>query len=397
MNNSNNKYLTFLVLLLICNLCPSVYCKMTINGPPKVMYIDSDGVNWNSPDQTVISMVQAGYNIIILSFYISNLGPVDMAVAWAGLSNSTKQSVVSYAHSQGAIILVSAGGSTDIPYSMNANTFGTTVGNWVVSQFLDGIDFDLENLAPYVAYPPMTSAQTIQWMISATTSAKTAMGPNSFITHAPQAPYFGPISSSSTAWAGVLGGYTAVYKGAATSIDYLNVQFYNQGSCYPDFTSTFLNSGSTSGCYFPGTSANEIASYGIPLSKIIIGKPVTSSDAGSGYIPATTLSTMFSQAQKTLNYTPGIMGWVWHSPAINSAWLQTIYGNSSIPSTTSSSSTTSQQTTSTTGTTGSITTGGSSTGGSTTGISGTTTGTTVNTSGSNICLTCSACSCCCAV
>jgi len=68
-------------------------------------------------------------------------------------------------------------------YSMNANTFGTTVGNWVVSQFLDGIDFDLENLAPYVAYPPMTSSSNNSMDdFPQQLSAKTAMGPNSFIT-----------------------------------------------------------------------------------------------------------------------------------------------------------------------------------------------------------------------
>ena len=53
---------------------------------------------------------------------------------------------------------------------------------------------------------------------------------------------------------------------------------------------------------FQGTSVNEIASYGIPLSKIVVGKYLETSDASNGYMTAAQLKTAFSQAQTDLSW-----------------------------------------------------------------------------------------------
>ena len=69
-------------------------------------------VNWNDPTTNVRTMADAGYNVIILAFYLSTTGAVDVALSWAALPAATIAAGVAYAHSRGAIVMLSAGGST---------------------------------------------------------------------------------------------------------------------------------------------------------------------------------------------------------------------------------------------------------------------------------------------
>ncbi len=121
--------------------------------------------------------------------------------------------------------------------------------------FADGVDFDLENFNTGCVTGTMNSEKTVSWIVDATLAAQAVLGSGGIITHAPQAPYFGPIGGSS--WAGPTGCYTAVAARAGASITFFNLQFYNQGaSCYTSYTTLFVQSGAAGlGCeYFPGTS-----------------------------------------------------------------------------------------------------------------------------------------------
>lgn len=70
--------------------------------------------------------------------------------------------------------------------------------------------------------------------------------PNHIITHAPQAPYFDKDFYKN-------GAYFNVHKAVGDTIDFYNIQFYNQGSNrYDTYETLFLTSGSN----FPGTSVN---------------------------------------------------------------------------------------------------------------------------------------------
>ena len=52
----------------------------------------------------------------------------------------------------------------------------------------------------------------------------------------------------------------------------------------------------------------SIASGGVPLDKIVIGKPATQKDANNGYIDPQTLAGCISQA-KQKNWNAGVMVW----------------------------------------------------------------------------------------
>ena len=49
-----------------------------------------------------------------------------------------------------------------------------------------GVDFDLESFSSGLAYPPLTADQTIQWIVDASTAARSVLCPMKFVFHAPQ-------------------------------------------------------------------------------------------------------------------------------------------------------------------------------------------------------------------
>jgi chitinase len=82
-----------------------------------------------------------------------------------------------------------------------------------------------------------------KWLIDASKAVK-AKG--LLVSHAPQAPYFGPVGGAiNTWWPGPTGGYTGVALDGAAYIDFFNIQYYNQGgNCYTTYTGIFERSAS---------------------------------------------------------------------------------------------------------------------------------------------------------
>ena len=277
--------------------------------PWKVIYIDTDGVNYNNPPSAIIDAVNGGATVIVLSFYTVLYGPVDMAAAWASADPSARNAAIAYAHNAGAVVLVSAGGATDIPYNTDPIAFGAAAATFAVNYGLDGLDMDLENLGPGASYQ---YSDTISWIGNASVSARAVLCPMRLLTHAPQAPYFGAVGNAGpNPWTGTGGGYTAIWKRTGpTVIDAFLVQFYNQGSsCYT--TQQGLFSASATDCpTFPGTSLLEIASYGVPASRIVLGKTVRPSDGDNGWVDAGSLQTWVAAAASY--WSAGIMLWAWH-------------------------------------------------------------------------------------
>ena len=87
----------------------------------------------------------------------------------------------------------------------------------------------MEFAGGFLVASKVTSSQLVTWLAQASAAVK-AVSSALLVSHAPQAPYFGPIGSAgSTFWTGTSGGYSGVYGAAPTAIDWFNVQFYNQG------------------------------------------------------------------------------------------------------------------------------------------------------------------------
>jgi chitinase len=115
---------------------------------------------------------------------------------------------------------------------------------------------------------------------------------------------------------------------------------YNQG-IYTTCTSLLTSSGGN----FPGTSLFEIAALGVPLNKLVIGKPTLTSEASDGYVAPSTLAGCVSQAKgkgwngmrldpyfnifgsDILNSIGGLMTWEWNdaSHSADSSWVSTVW------------------------------------------------------------------------
>lgn len=60
---------------------------------------------------------------------------------------------------------------------------------------------------------------------------------------------------------------------------------------------TCANLLTTSSNTWPQTALFQIAANGVPLSKLVIGKPATASDANNGFMSTSTLASCLQQAK----------------------------------------------------------------------------------------------------
>lgn len=336
-------------------------------SPLKVIYMDSV-VDWNNACNTITAAADAGYNIINMAFYLTSK-PFDVLLAWSGTMTSDQQKACAHAaHQKGTALFISAGGATEKPFLyVDATVYANQVADWAIEHWVDGVDFDIEHFDVGFGSGSMSDQQMVKWLVDASKAVK-ARG--LLVSHAPQAPYFGPVGGSGNVWwPGPTGGYTGVMAQAGNAIDFLNVQFYNQGgSCYTTYTGLFERSASDCGS-FPGTSVKEIIAYGIPSNKIVVGKYYPQTAASDGWVTAANLGAFSRQAKTAFGFNGGVMVWEWSTSS--PAWLSQAYPsgttNPPLPATGATGGTTGG-TTGTTGTTGGASgatgTRSSSTGGS---------------------------------
>ncbi|KAJ7696589.1 glycoside hydrolase [Mycena rosella] len=228
----------------------------------------------------------AGFNVFALSFLLTE-GAFDKAFEWTTLTDAQRTTVKASYAAAGIKLIVSVFGSTDIPTTSGVNpvTIANTVAAWVIQYNLDGVDVDYEDFDAFDAGDGSAEA----WLITFTTQLRTLLPQGTYIlTHAPVAPWFSP----GTFWGG--GGYLKVHASVGNLIDWYNVQFYNQGAT--EYT-TCANLLTTSSNTWPKTALFQIAASGVPLSKLVVGKPGTTSAADNGFMAAATLAGCLATAK----------------------------------------------------------------------------------------------------
>jgi len=295
------------------------FCCVVQSAPRASIYID--GLNsWWPPTAIAASMGVPGYahnssyNVINLAFWL-NSGSADAALVWGnvytyvssdnpwgGSNQAVQRAWLERYHSAGVKVLVSAFGATEFPTSAGVDPVkcGTDLANWVKQNQLDGVDLDWEDNSA------MEQGTGEEWLITITKTLRQLLPREQgyIISHAPQAPYFMGAPKYPK------GGYLTVDKAVGNMIDYYNVQFYNQvSSSYDSYATLFEKSNG----WATGTSVKEIMAKGIPASRILVGKPVTSGDASNtGYVPVNNLAQIFSTA-KGSGWASGFMGWQYKS------------------------------------------------------------------------------------
>ena len=284
-----------------------------------------------------------GCNIIILSFWWPNHDgtshPYDTAKLWSRADEyfrgrgfgTTKREIQanlkrSY-HQQGTKVMVSAFGAGIRPTTETYNPIavGRSLAMFVIENQLDGVDVDYEDNAA------MEKGTAIPWLITMTKAMLQIFnaygrGKKFYISHAPQAPYFYTDTPKYKQT------YSDFYHTRLDNgrgkigdyIDFFNVQFYNQGtSDYLTYETLFLNSKR----WATGTALLQIARKGIPMNKIVVGKPVTTGDAyNSGFVDQYTLANIFRTARRGpwahCSNVGGVMNWQFISDTTN--WMRYI-------------------------------------------------------------------------
>jgi len=256
-----------------------------------------------------------GYNVFIMSFWLSSTGPNYKASEFVKLSQSTRDWIVNDYHSHNISFLVSAFGYGDNPTSLGKNpvTVANDLAAFVKKYNLDGVDLDWEDFGSLL--PDNGKAE--KWLSDFTIALRKQLPAGQYIlTHAPIAPWF---TTNSTRYPA--GAYRTVHKNVGTLIDWYNVQFYNQGSDYiscPSLLTRSLAHG------FFNTSLFEIHQVsGVPLNKLVIGKPAVPGDALNGFMDLTVMSTCL-QLAKTAGWNAG--AFLWQYPNANSAAIKQIRG-----------------------------------------------------------------------
>ncbi|VDC07602.1 unnamed protein product [Peniophora sp. CBMAI 1063] len=281
--------------------------QATPAAPHFVVY-DDKYVTGAAPSPTVID----GFNVYILSFWLYS-GLADQAETWKELTADQRATIKSEYAAAGIKLMISAFGSTETPTSsgVDAVAAADALAQWCKDYDLDGVDVDYED---FTAFNGGTTA-AVDWLIAFTKELRAQLPSGDYIiTHAPVAPWFEKGYSG--------GGYLAIHEAVGDLIDWYNVQFYNQGQ---DEYTTCTNLLTTSGGIHPGSSLFEIAANGVPLDKLVIGKPALASDETSGgLMDASTLATCVAQAHSQ-GWNAGVMAWQY--PDATSDWIKTVRGS----------------------------------------------------------------------
>ncbi|KAJ7576826.1 glycoside hydrolase family 18 protein, partial [Mycena floridula] len=285
-------------------------------GPHFVIYGDeSSGGGTGPPPADQLK----GYNVYALSFLQTN-GAQDKADEWAKMSDSDRSKansdsidtqIKSDYNAAGIKIIVSLFGGEEKPTTsgVDAVEFANIAVDWVKKYGVDGVDVDYEDEEAFDKGDGSAEA----WVTTLTKTLKAGLPAGSILSHAPQGPWFSNDFSKG-------GGYLKVDKDVGALIDWYNIQYYNQGETSYTTCDNMLNSSPD----FPGTAIFELVKAGIPMDKLVIGKPGSKTAANNGYMDTETLADCVQQA-KGKGWNAGVM--VWEFPEADSAWIQAVRGN----------------------------------------------------------------------
>jgi Glycosyl hydrolases family 18 len=280
--------------------------------PFKAVYIGyAAGVS--AIDATVEAAASAGFNLIILAFWMGpgvGADPYSALWYWQQLSQGARNAAITFVHNLGARVMLSAGGAGYTAYPHDgAAAFGQGAANLALGLGLDGVDFDMENLTNAFGTPSgLDKAQTIQWLTDATSAAASILGGSRIVTHAPQAPYFNQEFAY---------GYLQFMLQSTSNQIYAAVQYYNQGGAAPGGAyGTYDEQFIANPNYHPGTAIAELVAAGLPVEKLIIGRLTQPGDGDPNtWISPSTLGQWFAEAAtdpQTNNWMTGFSTWQWH-------------------------------------------------------------------------------------
>lgn len=306
----NSLLLTLIALfnfVLAAPIAPRGSGTFLAPSPRWVTYSDM-----GSNDGTVVPKASSlgGFNVFILAFYLSS-GPTDQVQAFASLPASKRQAIIEDLHSNGISLMMSVFGSTEAPTTDGVDpwAFASKVASFVKQYGLDGVDVDYEDFKSI----NNGSGEAEQWLINFTSALRSHLPSGQyFITHAPVAPWF---TTSKDQYPH--GAYRSVAQKSGDKIDWFNIQYYNQDNMYASCSNMIISSPQP----YPHTAVKEINTQsGIPLEKLVIGKPAVAIDANGGgqdFMSKSAIASCLKRAKEEIGWNAGVMFWEWPHASVS--------------------------------------------------------------------------------
>ncbi|KAF8236846.1 glycoside hydrolase [Tricholoma matsutake] len=245
---------------------------------------------------------------LVLAFYFSDRAAY-AAEKWQNYQQ--KQQYVDDLHKQNIKIMVSVGGGDVKPTTdkwVPADA-ANNVAQFVKQNALDGVDLDWEDSQAYA----LDGQQCLDWIVNYTQVLRNNLGNEYIISHSPASAYFCPtFPSVRPTFQGL---YFKVDHKIGSLIDFYNVMFYDSSPGGHDYE-TVQNLVEESTSNLPRSALLEIAAnseYTSDINKLVIGKPVLSSDQmAGGYMSGDLIAQSVQDAMTKSPWKAGIMGWQYH-------------------------------------------------------------------------------------
>ncbi|CAO1622597.1 unnamed protein product [Parajaminaea phylloscopi] len=241
-------------------------------------------------------------NGVILSFLNSNQTELKFQ-AWVNAPVETRKRLLVDYHRAGVSLWASVFGGdeweTPVTNNFDPEALGYLHGEIIYTLGFDGVDVDLEDFPAFNT----PSHAVVGWTADYITALRKWLPKSEGfgLTAAPVAPWFTPNRTTycHEAWFGI-------DKKVGHHIDYYNIQFYNQGVGAYDSCQTILHKSNLTA--FPETAIFQIAKNGVPLDKLVIGKPGWPNDAANGWVAPEDLSVCAKEARDA-GWKAGFSSW----------------------------------------------------------------------------------------
>lgn len=268
---------------------------------------------YNNAHTPLGTLAQTPLTHVILSFLVP--GDADPTRVEPSGNLASVWPDVATVQAAGKKVLISFGGGTvsHAAYAaLAADVPGLArqIADFVIARGLDGVDVDFEDTA---GFESGSSYDGVAFLVSLTRELAAALpAGRNLVTHAPQPPYLAP---------GFEGGpYLKVLQQAGDDISWINLQYYNN----PGFQDPGQITGLSGSPFVSSVTglARGVGGVTWPVDKIAIGKPVTSIDAHTGYLPVDDLvSQVIAPLVQAYGDQVGVMGWQYAQDAAeHGAW-----------------------------------------------------------------------------
>ncbi|OQS26812.1 chitinase [Chromobacterium violaceum] len=242
-----------------------------------------------------LSQVSADWDVIVVAF-ADDAGNGNVSFTLDPAAGSAAQFIqdIRAQQAKGKKVVLSLGGQNGSVTLNNATQVQSFVNSLygILTQYgFDGIDLDLESGSGIVVGAPVVSN-----LVSAVKQLKAKIGPNFYLSMAPEHPY---VQGGFVAYGGNWGAYLPIIDGLRDDLSVIHVQYYNNGGLYTPYSTGALAEGSADMLVggskmliegFPIANGASGSFKGLRPDQVAFGVPSGRSSANSGFVTADTVA-----------------------------------------------------------------------------------------------------------